>query len=74
MFAYIPSVQSASASGLIATKFIAQGGSGIAWSTTKGLKVNVADSTYSGTRNYYVWYDDGFCYRMDSGNSLMGVR
>jgi len=73
LFAYIPTVQSASASGLIATKFIAQGGSGIAWSTTKGLKVNVADSTYSGaTETIMFANDDGFCYRMDSGNSFDG--
>ena len=73
LFAYIPSVQAGSASGLIATKFIAQGGSGIAWSTTKGLKVNVADSTYSGAQESIMFgNDDGFCYRMDSGNSFDG--
>ena len=73
LFAYIPSVQAASAAGLIATKFIAQGGSGIAWSTTKGLKVNVADSTYSGAQETIMFAnDDGFCYRMDSGNSFDG--
>ena len=71
LFAYIPSVQAGSASGLIATKFVAQGGSGIAWSTTKGLKVNVADSTYSGAQETIMFgNDDGFCYRMDSGNSF----
>ena len=73
LFAYIPTVQAASAAGLIATKFIAQGGSGIAWSTTKGLKVNVADSTYSGAQETIMFAnDDGFCYRMDSGNSFDG--
>jgi hypothetical protein len=73
LFAYIPSVQAGSAAGLIATKFVAQGGSGIAWSTTKGLKVNVADSTYSGAQETIMFAnDDGFCYRMDSGNSFDG--
>ena len=73
LFAYIPTVQAASASGLIATKFVAQGGSGIAWSRTKGLKVNVADSTYSGAQETIMFgNDDGFCYRMDSGNSFDG--
>ena len=71
LFAYIPTVQAGSASGLIATKFVAQGGSGIAWSRTKGLKVNVADSTYSGAQETIMFAnDDGFCYRMDSGNSF----
>lgn len=73
LFAYIPTVQAGSASGLIATKFVAQGGSGIAWSTTKGLKVNVADSTYSGAQETIMFAnDDGFCYRMDSSNSFDG--
>jgi len=73
LFAYVPTVQAASATGLIATKFIAQGGSGIAWSTTKGLKVNVADSTYSGAQETIMFgNDDGFCYVMDSGNSFDG--
>ena len=73
LFSYIPSVQAASAAGLIATKFIAQGGSGIAWSKTKGLKVNVADSTYSGAQETIMFgNDDGFCYKMDSGNSFDG--
>ena len=73
IFAYIPTVQAPAASGLIATKFIAQGGSGIAWSRTKGLKVNVADSTYSGaTETTLFGNDDGYCYVMDSGNSFDG--
>ena len=73
IFAYIPTVQAPAASGLIATKFIAQGGSGIAWSRTKGLKVNVADSTYSGaTETTLFGNDDGYCYAMDSGNSFDG--
>ena len=73
LFSYIPSVQAASAAGLIATKFVAQGGSGIAWSKTKGLKVNVTDSTYSGAQETIMFgNDDGFCYKMDSGNSFDG--
>lgn len=73
LFAYVPAVNADNSSGLIATKFIAQGGSGIAWSTTKGLKVNVADSTYSGAQETILFAnEDGFCYRMDSGNSFDG--
>ena len=73
IFAYVPSVQSSAGQGLIATKFIAQGGSGIAWSNTKGLKVNVADSTYSGATEVIMFgNDDGYCYEMDSGNSFDG--
>jgi len=73
IFEYRSSVQSSNSKGLIATKFVAQGGSGISWSTTKGLKVNVADSVYSGSNEFVIFgNDDGYCYLMDSGNSFDG--
>lgn len=73
IFEYRSSVQSSNSKGLIATKFVAQGGSGISWSTTKGLKVNVADSVYSGSNEVVMFgNDDGYCYLMDSGNSFDG--
>ena len=71
IFSYLPSVQKSIAQGLIATKFIAQGGEGISWSTTKGIKANVADSTYAGSDEVVMFANnDGFCYEMDSGNSF----
>lgn len=73
IFEYRSSVQSDNSKGLIATKFISQGGSGISWSTTKGLKVNVADSVYSDTSEVIMFgNDDGYCYLMDSGNTFDG--
>ena len=71
IFSYLPSVQKSIAQGLIATKFISQGGEGISWSTTKGIKANVADSTYAGSDEVVMFANnDGFCYEMDSGNSF----
>ena len=48
IFAYIESEQQGVAKGLIATKFVSQGASGISWATTQGMKAHVADSRYSG--------------------------
>ena len=71
IFAYLPTLDKTRSRGLIATKFIAQGGEGVSWSTTRGIKANVADSTYSGSAEVIMFAnDDGFCYEMDSGNSF----
>ena len=73
IFEYRSAVQSSNSKGLIATKFVSQGGSGINWSTTKGLKVYAADSVYSGSNEVIMFgNDDGYCYLMDSGNSFDG--
>ena len=73
IFEYRSAVQSSNSKGLIATKFVSQGGSGINWSTTKGLKVYAADSVYSGSNEVLMFgNDDGYCYLMDSGNSFDG--
>ena len=71
IFAYLPTLDKSRSRGLIATKFIAQGGEGVSWSTTRGIKANVADSTYSGSSEVIMFAnDDGFCYEMDSGSSF----
>ena len=71
IFAYLPTLDKTRSRGLIATKFIAQGGEGVSWSTTRGIKANVADSTYSGSAEVIMFAnDDGFCYEMDSGSSF----
>ena len=73
IFEYRSAVQSSNSKGLIATKFVSQGGSGINWSTTKGLKVYAADSVYSGSNEVIMFgNEDGYCYLMDSGNSFDG--
>lgn len=73
IFAYVSSQQSASAKGLIATKFSAQGAGGISWATIKGIKAKVADSIYTGdTESIMFGNDAGFVYEMDTGSNLDG--
>lgn len=73
VFSYVESEQDAVAEGLIATKFVAQGGTGISWSTTKGIKAYIADSTYSGTAETISFANaDGYVYILDTGSSFDG--
>jgi hypothetical protein len=73
IFAYIESEQDTVAKGLIATKFISQGASGISWSTTFGIKAYIADSRYSGASETISFAnEDGYIYIMDTGSSFDG--
>jgi len=73
IFAYIESEQKTVAKGLIATKFIAQGATGISWATTKGIKAYVADGRYSGDQETLAFAnEDGYIYTMNTGNDLDG--
>jgi hypothetical protein len=73
IFAYVESEQHEAAKGLIATKFVSQGASGINWSTSKGIKAYVADSRYSGTAEVIVFANtDGYVYKLDTGASFDG--
>jgi hypothetical protein len=73
IFAYISSEQDETAKGLIATKFVAQGGTGINWATTKGIRAYVADSRYSGDAETAMFANnDGYVYEMDKGSSFDG--
>ena len=73
IFSYIESEQDSVAKGLIATKFVSQGASGISWSTTFGIKVYIADSRYSGTSETVSFANnDGYVYIMDTGSSFDG--
>ena len=73
IFAYVESEQREAAKGLIATKFVSQGASGISWSSTFGIKVYVADSRYSGTSETICFSNtDGYVYTLDTGSSFDG--
>jgi hypothetical protein len=75
IFAYIESEQNEVAKGLIATKFVSQGASGISWSTTFGIKAHIADSRYSGTAETVAFASgDGYVYIMDTGSSFDGAN
>ena len=73
IFAYVSSEQVGAAKGLIATKFIAQGATGISWATTKGIKAYVADSRYSGDQEIVAFAnEDGYVYEMNTGSNFDG--
>ena len=73
IFAYVDSEQPETAKGLIATKFVSQGGSGIGWSTTSGIKAYTSDSAYIGNSEVILFANtDGYIYQMESGSSFDG--
>jgi len=74
LFSYKSSQPRASAQGLIATKVTTQGSAGIEWSTIKGIKAYVSDSTYSGnTESIGFANSDGYAYTMDTTSSFDGA-
>lgn len=71
LFSYKASQRSISSEGLIATKVTTQGSAGIEWSTTRGIKAYVADSTYSGSRETIGFANnDGYAYTMETSSSF----
>jgi len=74
LFSYKASQPRISAQGLIATKVTTQGSAGIEWSTIKGIKAYVSDSTYSGnTESIGFANSDGYVYTMDTTSSFDGA-
>ena len=74
IFAYIESENARVSKGLIATKFISQGGSGVNWSTTKGIKAYISDSRYTNTEETISFANsDGYVYIMETGSTFDGV-
>ena len=64
-----------SALGIIGTQFASQGGEGMAWAETRGINSFVATSSYdSETEFIYFANDDGYVYRLESGNSFDGAN
>ena len=77
IFAYIETQNKAQALGLIATKFLSQGASGLEWSTTKGIKAYVADSVYANeatSESVMFANEDGYVYEMESTNGFDGAN
>lgn len=69
VFSYKSSQQAISAKGLIATKVTPQGSAGIEWSTVKGIKAYVTDSTYSGMTEAVAFANnDGYVYTLETGS------
>ena len=74
IFSYISSEQASVAKGLLATKFISQGASGMAWGTTKGFKAYCADSKYTEAYDETTIFanEDGYVYELDTGSDFDG--
>jgi len=73
IFAYVQSEQTEAAKGLIATKFVSQGGGGLSWSTIKGIKAHIADSRYTNTLETLAFAnEDGYVYIMETGATFNG--
>ena len=71
IFAYVSSERSDTAKGLLATKFISQGASGLSWATTKGIKAYVADSRYANDQETVAFAnEDGYIYILNTGNTF----
>ena len=74
IFAFIESEQQEAAKGLIATKLVDQGATGINWSTISGIKAYVSDSVYTGSSETVSFANtDGYVYIMDTGSSFDGL-
>ena len=71
IFAYVSSERSDTSKGLLATKFISQGASGLSWATTKGIKAYVADSRYANDQETIAFAnEDGYIYILNTGNTF----
>jgi len=74
IFSYVSSEQDSVARGLLATKFVSQGATGISWATTKGIKAFCADSKYTEVYDETTIFanGDGYIYELDTGNNFNG--
>ena len=71
IFQFESAIQDEAAEGYLATKFIAQGGTGLNWAKIVGINAYIADSRYmgqTGVSNELILFanDDGFLYKMDT--------
>lgn len=74
IFIYEDTVPGPQAEGFIATKFSNQTVDNVSWSTIKGMKVYATSEFMSREREYIFFCgEDGFVYRMESGNSFDGL-
>lgn len=74
IFGYNSTGQStANAKGVLGTQMVGDSTSNIAWAETIGIKAYVVDSDYKNQTETVVFaHDDGFVYKMESGNSFDG--
>lgn len=74
IFGYNSSYTDANARGVIGTQFAQQGGEGMAWAETRGINAYCSSSDYVEDEEWILFgNDDGYVYRMESGNSFDGT-
>jgi hypothetical protein len=72
---YNNNITQENAQGILATQFAPQGGEGMAWAETRGIRAYVADSDYNQNVEVVLFAnDDGYLYQMESGNSFDGIN
>ena len=73
IFGYNNNITQENAQGILATQFAPQGGEGMAWAETRGIRAYVADSNYNQNVEVVLFAnDDGYLYQMEDGNSFDG--
>ena len=75
LLGYNNNITQENAQGILATQFAPQGGEGMAWAETRGIRAYVADSNYNqNVEQVFFANDDGYLYQMESGNSFDGTN
>jgi hypothetical protein len=73
IFSYTSTERASVAKGMLATKFIDQGGQGFQWAELKGFKVYVSDSNLiDDVEKIYFANEDGFIYKKEVGSNRDG--
>tara|TARA_B000000557_G_scaffold254111_1_gene243880 strand:- start:234 stop:2210 length:1977 start_codon:yes stop_codon:yes gene_type:complete len=73
LLGYNNNITAENAQGILATQFAPQGGEGMAWAETRGIRAYVADSNYNENVEVVLFSNnDGYVYQMESGNSFDG--
>jgi hypothetical protein len=73
LLGYNSSIKASSAKGVLGTQMTGDNTSSISWAELSGIKAYVADSDYKDQTETIVFAnDDGYVYKMESGNSFDG--
>lgn len=75
IFGFNQNFTDSAALGIMGVQFAPQGGDQMAWGETRGINAYVAYSEYLGDEELVLFAnDDGYVYRMESGNSFDGAN
>ena len=72
---YNKNITQENAQGVLGTQMAGQGGEGMSWAETRGIRAYVADSRFFQNSETIVFAnDDGYLYQMEEGNSFGGEK